>query len=232
MRSLAVRALAVAALVVTAPLFALLALVNWLATGRVLFRQVRVGRGLRPFVVLKFQTMVDGAQRGSTVTVDRDPRITSLGRALRLLKLDELPQLVNIARGEMGFVGPRPLTPNEVDAVPRRVAEQVYRGAPGLTGISAFAFADEERLLVAAADPRRAYFEDVLPRKMALELAYARRRTWRSDLAIAVLTPLAPFSAAVRRFVLRRLVPGWDGAADEPRVGPPAARDGQVGVDG
>ncbi|MDQ7858925.1 MAG: sugar transferase [Armatimonadota bacterium] len=228
MRGLAVRALAAAALVVTAPLLIMLAVADWLATGHVLFRQVRLGRGLEPFVVFKFQTMVDGAHHGSTVTVDHDPRVTSLGRTLRLLKLDELPQLVNIVRGEMAFVGPRPLTPNEIEAVPRQVAEQVYRVAPGLTGISAFAFADEERLLVAAADPQRAYFEDVLPRKMALELAYARRRTWLSDLMIAALTPLAPFSAAVRRFALRRLVPDWDGGGAGIPPAHPAVRGGQA----
>jgi lipopolysaccharide/colanic/teichoic acid biosynthesis glycosyltransferase len=222
--AVAVRVAAAVLLLATAPLFALVGLGNWLTTRRVLFRQVRIGRGLRPFAVLKFQTMVDGAHRGSTVTVDRDPRVTRFGRVLRALKLDELPQLVNIVRGEMVFVGPRPLTPNEVDAIPREAAERIYGATPGLTGISAFAFADEERLLGNAADPRRTYFHDVLPRKVALELAYARRRTWWTDLVIVALTPLAPFSDGVRRFVLRRLVPGWEGVEGEGRLGSRMAR--------
>jgi len=205
------RTAAVLGLVFAAPLFGIVAVVNWVATGHVLFRQVRIGRGLKPFVMLKFQTMVEDASKGSTVTARHDPRITRIGRVLRLLKLDELPQLVNIAKGDMSFVGPRPLTPNEVEALPRAISEQVYAVAPGLTGISALVFANEERWLVGAADPERFYADEILPRKIALELAYARRRTWLGDLTIAVATPLAPFSAWVRRLVVARLVPGWKG---------------------
>jgi len=197
-------------LLVAAPVFLLVAAVNWILTGRVFFRQVRLGRNLHPFVLLKFQTMVDGAEAASTITVGNDSRITPFGRVLRALKLDELPQLVNILRGEMSLVGPRPLTANEVEAIPRALASVVYRATPGLTGISALAFADEERILASAADPTRAYFEDVLPRKIALEFAYVQRRTWSTDFVIALCTPLAPFSSSVRRVVLRWLLPDWE----------------------
>lgn len=205
------RLTAAALLLLTSPLFLVLALANGLLTRRVFFPQTRLGQDLRPFVLLKFQTMVDGAARGSTVTVKNDPRITPFGRVLRALKLDELPQLINVVRGEMQLVGPRPLTPNEVEAIPRPLAEAVYRVAPGMTGISAIALVDEERILAAARDPQRAYFEDVLPWKIALELAYVQRRTWLTDLVIILATPLAPFVPAVRRRVLTRLVPEWDG---------------------
>jgi len=201
---------AVPLVVLLAPILLLVAAANWIFTRRVLFRQVRLGRNLRPFVLLKFQTMVDGAEAASTVTVDGDPRITRFGRALRALKLDELPQLFNVLRGEMNLVGPRPLTPNEVDAIPRPLAAVVYRTTPGVTGISALTFTDEEQMLASSADPRRAYFEDVLPRKIALELAYANRRTWITDAVIVLCTPLAPFSPAVRRRVLRWLLPEWE----------------------
>lgn len=202
---------AIALLLVISPAFLLVAVANRLLTGRVFFRQVRLGRDLRPFVLLKFQTMVDGADAGSTVTAGNDPRITPFGRVLRFLKLDELPQLINVVRGEMSLVGPRPLTPNEVEGIPRPLAAVVYRAAPGLTGISAIAFGDEGRILAGASDPQRAYFEEVLPRKIALEFAYVQRRTWLTDLVIVMSTPLAAFFPAVRRSVLDGLVPDWEG---------------------
>lgn len=211
MKSPLSRLAAAVLLLLTAPLFLALAAANYMFTRRVFFRQTRLGRDLRPFALLKFQTMVDGAARGSTVTVKNDPRITPFGRVLRALKVDELPQLINVLRGDMHLVGPRPLTPNEVDAIPRALAEAVYRVEPGMTGISAIALADEEQILAASADPQRAYFEDVLPRKIALELAYVQRRTRLTDLMIVLATPLAPFVPSVRRGVLARLVPQWDG---------------------
>lgn len=204
-------------MVLVSPVFLLLATVNRLQRGRAFFQQVRLGQNLRPFVLLKFQTMVDGADAGSSVTVGHDPRITTSGRVLRFLKLDELPQLINVARGEMSLVGPRPLTPNEVDAIPRPLAAAVYRLTPGLTGISALAFADEERLLSTAPDPQLAYFEDILPRKIALELAYVQKRTWLTDLIVVVFTPLAPFLPQMSRRILASLVPEWAGLAQRHR---------------
>lgn len=196
-------------LAVTSPLFLLLAVINRVLTGSVLFSQVRVGQDLQPFVILKFQTMRNGGLPESTVTVEHDPRITGFGRILRFFKLDELPQLINILRGEMSLVGPRPLTPNEIEAVPRHLAAVVYRVRPGLTGISSIAFADEERLLAATADPHRAYFEEILPRKIALELAYVQRRTWLTDLILVLFTPFAPFFPGLRGRLLLNLVPDW-----------------------
>ncbi len=194
-------------LAVLSPLFLVIAIANRLTSGRALFRQVRVGRDLQPFVLLKFQTMVDGADAGSSVTVAHDARITPLGRVLRALKLDEVPQLINIIRGDMSLVGPRPLTPNEIDVVSRHLASVVYRVRPGLTGVASLAFADEERLLARAEDPERTYFDEVLPRKIAIELAYVQRRSWATDLVIFLLTPLALFLPSVRKRALIRLVP-------------------------
>ncbi len=210
-------------LAVSSPLFLFLMAVNRLLAGHAFFRQIRIGRDLRPFILLKFQTMVNGAEAGSTVTVAQDSRITGYGRILRGLKLDELPQLLNILRGEMSVLGPRPLTPNEVEAMPVHLATVVYRVTPGLTGISAVAFADEERILARVEDPKRAYFEEVLPRKVALELAYAQRQTWITDLILVLFTPLAPYCPALRRQIVIWLVPDWEAldrsAAD--RTGPP-----------
>ena len=204
-----------ATLLVTAPLFLLLLAVNLLWTGRPFFTQIRLGRDLQPFVLDKFQTMVAGGP-GSTVTVAGDARITAYGRILRTLKLDELPQLINLLRGEMTLVGPRPLTPNEIAATPAHLAAVVYRRDPGLTGASAVAFVDEERVLAREGDPEQVYFAEVLPRKIALELAYAQRRTWRSDLILVLLTPLAGLFPGLRRRVLVWLVPDWPALSDVP----------------
>jgi lipopolysaccharide/colanic/teichoic acid biosynthesis glycosyltransferase len=194
-------------LAIASPLIALIAVVNWLAMRRVFFRQTRIGRGLVPFSIVKFQTMVDGAQHQGTITARGDRRITPIGRVLRAAKLDELPQLVNVLRGEMSLVGPRPLTPNEVEAIPAAAAGRLYAAAPGITGIASVAFIDEERVLAAAPNPEVAYFETVLPRKVALELEYADRRTWLTDLAIVMLTPVAGLSERLRRTAIRWMVP-------------------------
>ena len=199
--------MAASVLVLTAPVVAAVAGLNWVTTRRVFFIQTRIGRDLQPFGIVKFQTMVDGAAETGTVTVHGDRRVTSLGRVLRTLKLDELPQLINVLRGEMSLVGPRPLTPNEVAAIPAGLAHRVYAARPGMTGIAALAFIDEERLLAAASNPEAAYFERILPQKVALELAYTQRRTWWTDLAILLLTPLAGVSGTLRRAAMRWLIP-------------------------
>ena len=115
--------------------------------GPVLFRQVRVGRGGRPFRMLKFRTMVpDAAKQGPAITLRDDPRVTRVGRYLRNWKLDELPQLVNVLRGEMSLVGPRPALPSEVVHFPveLRMREQVLPGITGLWQVEARDKAEEK----------------------------------------------------------------------------------------
>jgi len=183
--------------------------VNWLLTRRILFRQVRLGKDLEPFMILKFQTMVDGPADASTVTTAQDRRLTPFGRLLRVTKLDELPQLVNVLRGEMSLVGPRALTPNEIARVPADIARRVYAVSPGMTGLASVAFADEERVVGAAPDPEMYYFQTMLPQKMALELAYAAQRSWWLDLLIMAATPLTIIlPGATRRYFLRRFGAG------------------------
>jgi len=205
-----------ALLIVSAPVFGLVAALNWLATRRVFFRQTRIGMGLQPFEIMKFQTMVDGAAQGGTITARGDRRVTRIGRILRAAKLDELPQLFNVVRGDMGLVGPRPLTPNEVAAIPVARARQMYAIRPGMTGIAALVFIDEERLLGRMPDPEAAYFEVVLPRKVSLEIAYARHRTWLTDLMILVVTPFAGAFPWLRRAAIARLLPGEARAITDP----------------
>jgi lipopolysaccharide/colanic/teichoic acid biosynthesis glycosyltransferase len=183
---IAERALAAAALVAASPALFTIALAIVATDGRpVFFRQTRVGLGGRPFRIWKFRTMRKRA--GTRVTAANDSRITGVGRLLRRYKLDEIPQLFNVAAGQMSLIGPRPEVPEFVDH-----ADPVWRGVlsvrPGITDLATIVYRDEERLLGAAPDPERFYREAILPRKLALNLRYAASRTWRSDLKLLRLT--------------------------------------------
>jgi lipopolysaccharide/colanic/teichoic acid biosynthesis glycosyltransferase len=183
-------------LLVLAPLLGVLAvLVRATTTGPALFRQIRVGRNGRPFVLLKLRTMRADAP-GPAITSGGDPRITHLGAWLRRTKLDELPQLWNVLRGDMSLVGPRPELPHYVA---RYTAAQrtVLRARPGLTDPASLAWADEAATLGRFAEPDRAYVEVVVPSKIALSLAYLERRTVWSDLVIVMRTAAHVARAAI-----------------------------------
>lgn len=181
-------ALAAAALVVLAPVLAGVAVaVRLTSPGPVLYRQQRLGRHGEPFRILKFRTMVVCDGRTRQITVGADPRITPVGRWLRRHKLDELPQLVNVLRGEMALVGPRPEVPELVrlDLPEQRV---VLSCRPGLTDPASLAFTDEAALLAAAPQPDVAYHCEVLPAKLRLSAAYLEHRTAVSDLGVLLRT--------------------------------------------
>jgi lipopolysaccharide/colanic/teichoic acid biosynthesis glycosyltransferase len=184
-------AVAAAALAATVPLTVVAAWrIRHEDGGPVFYRGTRVGRHGKNFAMLKFRTMVvDAARLGGDSTAADDPRLTRTGRWLRRWKLDELPNLVNVLRGEMSLVGPRPqvawdvarYTPDE-----RRLLDV----RPGITDWASIAFRNEGDI-IAGADPDRAYDELVRPRKIELGLAYVERRSLRTDLSILVLTALA-----------------------------------------
>jgi lipopolysaccharide/colanic/teichoic acid biosynthesis glycosyltransferase len=174
-------------LLVLAPLLGVLALlVRATSTGPALFRQIRIGRNCRPFVLLKLRTMRADAP-GPVITAGGDPRITRFGAWLRRTKLDELPQLWNVLRGDMSLVGPRPEVPDYV-ALYTAAQRAALLVRPGLTDPASLAWADEAATLATFAEPHRAYADVVLPRKLALSLAYLERRTVWSDLAVVVRT--------------------------------------------
>lgn len=169
-------------------LLSIAALVKVTSRGPVLFVQRRVGKDGVPFGLLKFRTMVaDAPRHGPAVTVGADPRITPFGAILRRCKLDELPQLLNVLRGDMSLVGPRPEVPDYV-ACYTAAERSVLRARPGITDPASLAFYDEAELLSTFADPERAYREEVLPRKLATSLAYLQRRTVWQDLLIVLRT--------------------------------------------
>jgi lipopolysaccharide/colanic/teichoic acid biosynthesis glycosyltransferase len=156
--------------------------------GGMFFRQVRVGRGGGDFRLLKFRTMRTGSEAQGQLTIGgRDPRVTAVGYALRRSKLDELPQLWNVLIGEMSLVGPRPEVPKYVALY---TAEQraVLNVRPGITGMASIDYIDENERLAKAADPERAYIEEVMPAKLALDLRYVRERSFVLDLRIIAAT--------------------------------------------
>lgn len=186
MRRLVDLMLAVPALVLLAPLIAALSLAIRLESpGAALFRQVRVGRDGAEFTMLKLRSMRAARPEETTVMGGRDdPRVTRLGALLRKSHLDELPQLINIVRGEMTLIGPRPEIPEFV-ARYTPAQREVLRVRPGLTGPGQVEYATRwEPLLDGAADPNAVYLEQIMGPKLELELAYVHDRSLAADLRI------------------------------------------------
>lgn len=151
--------------------------------GPILYRSVRVGGGGRLFRLYKFRTMVPEAENlGPGVTHRDDPRVTRIGRVLRRTKFDEFPQVLNVLRGEMSIVGPRPELPKYVRLFPEEYSE-LLRMKPGLTSLAQVAYRDEETLLPDR-DTERYYLTHVLPRKLALDLFYVRHWSLVLDLHV------------------------------------------------
>ncbi len=159
--------------------------------GRVLFRQRRVGQDGRLFDIFKFRTMVQNAPKlGGTNTTTSDPRITAVGHVLRATKLDELPQILNVVRGEMSLVGPRPQVPDDV----ARYTEQqrlALSVPPGMTGLAQIRFCGLEKMLSNAADPDAYFYQEIFPRILTAELRYVRNWSLWLDFKIVLLTPVA-----------------------------------------
>ena len=173
-------------------------LVRLTSPGPAFFRQTRIGRHGRPFELVKLRTMrADAPSIGPAITAGADPRITRFGARLRRAKLDELPQLWNVVRGDMSLVGPRPEVPRYV-ARYCPAARAALRVRPGLTDPASLAFADEAAVLARCDDPERVYAEEILPWKLALSLAYLERRTVWTDLGIVARTATHVGRAAVR----------------------------------
>jgi lipopolysaccharide/colanic/teichoic acid biosynthesis glycosyltransferase len=208
----------VAALLLVAllPLFAVIAVGVWVGgPGAIIYRGPRVGRDGRSFHILKFRTMAPAPATGRALIVKDDPRVTRLGRLLRTTKLDELPQLINVLRGEMSLVGPRPEAPMYVEFYTPE-ERSVLSVRPGITGLSQVLFRHEEQLL-GGSDPEHDYLTVVMPAKLKIDLAYVRRRSGWLDLQILALTlvalvrpvspPALPLPDEAGRDAARREVP-------------------------
>lgn len=161
--------------------------------GPVVYGGRRVGLGGREFRMYKFRSMVPNAERvGGPNTPDDDPRLTRTGRFLRRYKLDELPQLFNVLKGDMSFVGPRPQVPDEVAGYTNEERDLLLV-RPGITDWASLRFSNEGEILKGHDDPDRAYAELIRPEKMRLGLDYVHKGTFRDDLDILVKTALVPF---------------------------------------
>ena len=176
-------------LAVLAPLMVAIAVAVRLdSPGPVLFRQRRIGCRFQPFTILKFRTMrpVSG---GREITADGDARVTRVGRWLRQLKLDELPQLVNVLRGDMSIVGPRPEVLRYVELFPREFTE-VLSVRPGITDPASLKYRDEGALLKNAANAEDEYVRQILPDKLRISAAYVESASLRADLGVIARTVL------------------------------------------
>ncbi|MCA0316695.1 MAG: sugar transferase [Proteobacteria bacterium] len=192
--------IAIAALIVLSPVFLAVMVAIWIEGGRPLFfAQVRLGRGGRPFVMYKFRKFAAASGTdGCPLTVAGDMRLTAVGAFLAATKLDELPQLWNVLRGDMAIVGPRPESMAFADCF-RGAFEHVLDFKPGLLGPSQIYFRNECRFYPADADPTTFYREVLFPAKARLDLAYFPHRTLASDFALLVRGVLAVLGWAPAR---------------------------------
>lgn len=204
-RSLDIAASALGLLVLSPLLLLVAALIKVDSPGPVFFRQVRVGRFGRPFRIFKFRTMTHGgAPGGPELTVAGDARITRLGAVLRRYKLDELPQLIDVLRGTMSLVGPRPEVPRYVEHYPAASRERVLSVRPGITDVASLHYRDENDILARSADPEREYLEVILPSKLQYALEYVDNATVGHDLRVLGLTlrtVFVPSLPSPRRFL-------------------------------
>lgn len=177
------------ALAMMLPCFLIIAaLIKLDSAGPVFFKQERIGRSFQPFFIYKFRSMVKDAPRlGKPITVGQDPRITRVGQFLRRFKLDELPQLINVLKGDMALVGPRPELRRYVEAF-RDDYQQILTMRPGLTDFASLEFIDEANVLARAIEPERAYHDRILPAKIALAKQYVKEQSLCLDFVLLART--------------------------------------------
>jgi lipopolysaccharide/colanic/teichoic acid biosynthesis glycosyltransferase len=180
---------AAAGLIVLCPLFAIIAvLIKWDSNGPVFFKQPRIGRHFRPFSIYKFRSMLwDASATGPLLTVGDDPRITLVGRWLRRTKLDELPQLINVLRGDMSFVGPRPEVERYVRLF-RTEYTEILQVRPGITDLASLKYRGESTLLARSLKPEEEYVTRILPDKLRLGQQYVRELSLGRDVMLIART--------------------------------------------
>lgn len=176
-------------LILSVPLFVIVACwIRLTSTGPVFFRQERIGRFGVPFKIIKFRTMFASPEPTREITVGRDARVTDIGRLLRRYKIDELPQLINVVRGEMSLVGPRPEVSRYVARYPEAVRATILSVPPGITDWASVEFRDESSILGDARDPERVYVEEILPRKLDHYVRYVNERSFLLDIKVLLAT--------------------------------------------
>ena len=181
-------------LIILSPFLLIISLIIKLdSKGRILYRQTRIGKGGREFKIDKFRTMVENADKlGMSITVSNDNRVTKAGRFLRKFKLDELPQLINVFLGEMSFVGPRPEVKKYVDMY-NDEQRRVLSVRPGITEYASIIYRNENELLDAAMEPEEVYINDIMPKKLKLNLEYIDNMSFWGDIKLIFKTIFSLF---------------------------------------
>lgn len=175
-------------LILSVPMLIISILIKLDSPGPVLFKQERIGKNKQPFRIYKFRTMHTNAeQQGGQLTVGRDPRITRVGHLLRKSKLDELPQLINVLKGDMSLVGPRPEVPKYV-ALYTPEQQRILSVRPGITDLASIEFRDENELLQNQQDPESYYINTIMPKKLELNQAYIARQSLAFDVYVIFKT--------------------------------------------
>ena len=179
----------VLSLIILSPLFLIIAfLIKIDSKGGAFYIQKRVGKNNKDFNLIKFRTMFVKSDRQGLLTVgERDNRITGIGKCIRKYKIDELPQLINILKGEMSFVGPRPEVRKYVELYDDR-QKQVLSVKPGLTDYASLEYVNENKILAGFSDPEKAYIEQIMPAKLKLNLQYIKEQGILADLNIIIKT--------------------------------------------
>ena len=191
------------ALIIFSPLLIFLMFVlRFSGEGEIFFLQERIGKSNKRIKLLKFATMLKNSENigTGTVTLRNDPRILPLGGFLRKTKINELPQLINILKGDMSIVGPRPQTPRCFEAFPEKSQEEIVKVRPGLSGVGSIVFRDEEELMDAHKSPDKFYDEIIMPYKGSLEQWYVLHQnlwTYFSFICLTVWVVLKPNSSLV-----------------------------------
>lgn len=177
------------ALILLSPLFFVISIVvAFTSPGPIFFLGERTGKGGKVFFIYKFRSMITGAEKkGAAITASDDNRITGIGRILRRTKIDELPQLLNVLKGDMSIVGPRPETP-KITCLYSEKDKEILNIRPGITDYASIANIDEEKILAGSLDPEKDYLERILPDKLKLQFKYMKEQSFLTDLKIIFLT--------------------------------------------
>lgn len=182
-------------LVLALPFCMVAIIIKLTSKGPVYFRQKRVGKNGKTFRIYKFRTMTVNAEaQGMQITVGADRRITKIGQILRKTKIDELPQLINVLKGEMSFVGPRPEVPRYVELY-SDYQKNILKIKPGITELASIVYRDENEVLAQSEDPEKTYIEEIMPKKIELNMEYMQKMSFWYDIKLIFKT----FAAVVKR---------------------------------
>lgn len=175
-------------IIIAIPMLIIAIFIKFDSNGPVFYKQERLAKGKKPFYIIKFRTMRVGADKNlDNLTVKNDPRITKTGEFLRKWKIDELPQFINVLKGDMSLVGPRPETPKMVDLYPNYY-DVIFAVRPGITDYASIEFRNESEYYNSIEDSEKIYLEKILPIKIDLKIKYIENLSLKTDISILFRT--------------------------------------------